>query len=78
MIQDIAIPLADTEANRTIMVTSFNEWYEDTQIEATTGKQATSSKDDSESGNFYTEDDRYVDYGSLYLDILRKAKDAGL
>jgi len=78
MIQDIAIPLADKKANRTIMVTSFNEWYEDTQIEATTGKQATSSKDDSASGNFYTEDDRYVDYGSLYLDILRKAKDAAL
>ncbi|MGK0185907.1 MAG: GH18 family chitinase [Verrucomicrobiales bacterium] len=72
MIRDVAIPLADPNANRTIMITSFNEWYEDTQIEATRGGGLTTSKDDSDTGNFYTEGDRYVDYGSLYLDILRE------
>ncbi len=75
MIRDVAVPLADPKANRTVMVTSFNEWYEDTQIEATAGNAPTTSKDDSETGKFYTEGDRYVDYGSLYLDILREAKE---
>jgi glycoprotein endo-alpha-1,2-mannosidase len=76
MIKDVAIPLADPKANRTIMITSFNEWYEDTQIEATKGSEPTTTKDDSDSGKFYTEGDRYVDYGTLYLDILREEKDA--
>ncbi len=72
MIRDVAIPLADPKAKRMIMVTSFNEWYEDTQIEATKGKVTTSvSRDDSASGKHFTEDNRYYDYGSLYLDILR-------
>ena len=38
MIKDIAMPLADPKAQNMIMVTSFNEWYEDTQIEPTSGK----------------------------------------
>jgi hypothetical protein len=72
MIQDVAIPLADPKAKSMIMVTSFNEWYEDTQIEATEGKAFDPvSKDDSDSGNYFTEDNLYYDYGSLYLDILR-------
>ena len=76
MIKDVAIPLADPKTNRTIMITSFNEWYEDTQIEATAGTANASTKDDSDTGAFYTEGDRYEDYGSLYLDILREAKKA--
>ncbi|HJO08752.1 MAG TPA: glycoside hydrolase family 99-like domain-containing protein, partial [Verrucomicrobiota bacterium] len=72
MIRDVAIPLADPKANRMIMITSFNEWYEDTQIEETKGKVTTpASRDDSVSGKHFTEDNRYYDYGSLYLDILR-------
>ena len=72
MIKDVAIPLADPKAKSMIMVTSFNEWYEDTQIEATGGKASNPvSKDDSDSGNYFTEDNLYYDYGSLYLDILR-------
>ena len=58
------------------MITSFNEWYEDTQIEATSGVAGTSSIDDSVTGKFYTEGDRYMDYGNLYLDILREEIDA--
>lgn len=76
MIRDVAIPLADPRADRIVMITSFNEWYEDTQIEATAGGGATTAVDDSETGSFYTEGDRYADYGTLYLDILREAKEA--
>ena len=53
MIKDIAMPLADPKAQNMIMVTSFNEWYEDTQIEPTSGKaKSPTSKDNSKSGNF--------------------------
>ena len=38
MIKDVAMPLTDPKAKNMIMVTSFNEWYEDTQIEPTSGK----------------------------------------
>ena len=78
MIKDVGIPLADPKADRTIMITSFNEWYEDTQIEATKGSEPTTTKDDSDTGTFYTEDERYVDYGTLYLDILREEKAAAV
>jgi glycoprotein endo-alpha-1,2-mannosidase len=57
------------------MITSFNEWYEDTQIEPTAGNQETSAVDDSQSGSFYTQSDRYPDYGNLYLDLLRSELD---
>jgi hypothetical protein len=73
MIRDVAFPHLDPRCGRVMMVTSFNEWYEDTQIEPTAGTQPTSSTDDSESGTYYTGGDRYVDYGDLYLDILREA-----
>ncbi len=74
MINEVAIPLADEKAARTIMITSFNEWYEDTQIEATGGGAGVAVKDDSDTGAYYTEGERYEDYGTLYLDILREAK----
>ena len=73
MIRDVALPHLDSRCGRIMMVTSFNEWYEDTQIEATAGVAAPSTTDDSESGTYYTGGDRYVDYGHLYLDILRDA-----
>ena len=72
MIRQIAVPLADARAQRMIMVTSFNEWYEDTQIEATAGKSGTTSRDDSDSQRHYTQGQNYSDYGTLYLDILRE------
>ena len=71
MIRDVALPHLDSRCDRILMVTSFNEWYEDTQIEATKGTAPASRRDDSESGDYYTGGDRYVDYGTLYLDILR-------
>ena len=57
-----------------VMVTSINQWYEDTQIEPTAGTSPVTSKDDSDTGRYYTGGDRYYDYGTLYLDILREAK----
>lgn len=71
MIRDIAYPLADPDAERLVMITSFNEWYEDTQIEPTAGIEPPTSKDNSRSGQAYAEGNTYVDYGDLYLEILR-------
>jgi len=73
MIRDVALPTLDPKCDNIMMVTSFNEWYEDTQIEATTGAAPPSTTDDSDSGTYYTGGDRYIDYGHLYLDILREA-----
>jgi glycoprotein endo-alpha-1,2-mannosidase len=72
MIRQAALPYLDPASGRLMMVTSFNEWYEDSQIEATVGDQPTTSRDTSQSGDYYTGGDQYVDYGSLYLDILRE------
>jgi hypothetical protein len=62
---------ADDDIGKAIMVTSWNEWYEDTQIEPVSGG-ATTNVDDSESGNYYTDDIYYEAYGMRYLDILRE------
>ncbi|UCD51788.1 MAG: glycoside hydrolase family 99-like domain-containing protein [Phycisphaerales bacterium] len=75
MIRDVALPLLDPKGGNIMMVTSFNEWYEDTQIEPTAGTAPASTTDDSDSGTYYTGGDRYVDYGYLYLDILREMLD---
>ncbi len=72
MIRQAALPTIDSAADNIIMVTSFNEWWEDTQIEATAGTAAPSKTDESESGTFYTGGQKYVDYGYLYLDILKE------
>lgn len=72
MIREVALPNIDPQAASIMMVNSFNEWYEDTQIEATAGTAPPTAKDDSESGKYYTEGEIYTDYGYLYLDILRE------
>ena len=72
MIREAALPHLDPRSDRTLMVTSFNEWYEDTQIEATSGTAPPSDTDDSTGGIYYTGGQRYVDYEYLYLDILRE------
>jgi hypothetical protein len=78
MIRRAALPNLDTSCNNIVMVTSFNEWYEDSQIEATTGTSLPSSTDDSESGTYYTGGQVYNDYGYLYLDILKEETQAVL
>lgn len=72
MIRQAALPNIDPSCDNIIMVTSFNEWYEDSQIEATAGTSPASSTDDSGSGTYYTGGQKYVDYGYLYLDILKE------
>ena len=62
---------AKSNADRNmIMVTSWNEWYEDTQIEPTAVAPPT-NVDDSATGHNFTRDLYYNGYGTLYLDILR-------
>jgi hypothetical protein len=70
MLRDVVIPKVDPLAKNILMVTSFNEWHEDTQIEPTMGTAGKTNKDDSTSGSEYTQGDYYTDYGYLYLDIL--------
>jgi hypothetical protein len=70
MLRDVAVPKVDPLAKNILMVTSFNEWHEDTQIEPTVGTAGKTNKDDSASGSEYTQGDYYTDYGYLYLDIL--------
>jgi len=60
----------DEDIGRAIMVTSWNEWHEDTQIEPVS-RGVTTNVDDSASGNYYTNDIYYESYGTRYLDILR-------
>jgi hypothetical protein len=72
MLRDVVVPKVDPLAEKILMVTSFNEWHEDTQIEPTTGTAGTTNVDDSATGDYYTEGDYYTDYGHLYLDILRQ------
>jgi glycoprotein endo-alpha-1,2-mannosidase len=72
MIRRAALPNLDASCGRIMMVTSFNEWFEDSQIEATAGTAAESSTDDSQEGKAYTSGSVYRDYGMLYLDILKE------
>ncbi len=70
MISKVALPNLDEKCGNVMMITSFNEWYEDTQIEATTGNAPPSDSDDSPDGTYYTGGEMYYDYEYLYLDIL--------
>ncbi len=66
-----AVTLVDRETDYLFVVTSWNEWHEDTQIEPVAVAAAT-SEDDSESGEAYTAGLEYEGYGMLYLDILKE------
>jgi hypothetical protein len=77
MIRDAALPNVDDKCGRLMMVTSFNEWYEDTQIEATAGTAPATTQDQSANKTKFTGGDRYEDYSNLYLDILRETSSGG-
>ncbi|MHC4499098.1 MAG: right-handed parallel beta-helix repeat-containing protein, partial [Planctomycetota bacterium] len=70
MLGDVVIPRVDPLAKNMLMITSFNEWHEDTQIEATRGTAGTTNLDNSGSKRYYTQGYYYSDYGYLYLDML--------
>ena len=71
-----ALPLVSPSVDKLIMVNSFNQWHQDTQIEPTT---AVSSVDVVGTPTItrlpvsLTRGLRYVAYGELYLDILGAA-----
>jgi glycoprotein endo-alpha-1,2-mannosidase len=64
------LPLIDPRLPM-MLVTSWNEWSEDTAIEPAASAPATAS-DRSRSGSVYTQGYRYEGYGTRYLDILRE------
>jgi hypothetical protein len=69
---DKAVTLVDPAANNLFMVTSWNEWHEDTQIEPVAEAPAT-SVDNSGTQEAYTYGMEYEGYGTRYLDIIREA-----
>jgi glycoprotein endo-alpha-1,2-mannosidase len=73
MIAIAAIPNLDPRCGRLMMVTSFNEWYEDSQIEATVGNQPSTAYDLSSSKSKFTAEAQYEDYGNRYLEILAQS-----
>jgi glycoprotein endo-alpha-1,2-mannosidase len=69
-LERFTIPLIDPRLPM-MLVTSWNEWSEDTAIEPVAAAPATRS-DQSRSGAIYTQGYRYEGYGNRYLDILRE------
>ena len=66
-----AVRLTDSKTGNLFVITSWNEWHEDTQIEPVTVAPPT-NKDNSNSGEEYTMGVEYEGYGTKYLDILRE------
>lgn len=63
--------LTDSSIGRMFLITSWNEWHEDTQIEPVK-ITSTTKLDDSKNGDSYTNSLSYEGYGERYLEILRE------
>jgi hypothetical protein len=61
-----AVQLVDPNANRIVMINSFNEWHEDTQMEPVRPLGASTTLP-----NSLTKGLKYEAYGKLYLDIVK-------
>jgi hypothetical protein len=70
-LKQAVLPTLDPTANNIMMVSTFNEWHEDTAIEPTI-VAAPTTIDDSGTRRF-TQGYSYAGYGNLYLDLLRSA-----
>jgi glycoprotein endo-alpha-1,2-mannosidase len=70
LIDNAAAPNLNASTGNLLMVNSFNEWHEDTQIEPTIVAPP-SSTDNSPTGTQYTQGVTYEGYGYKYLDLLR-------
>lgn len=66
-----ALPLVDPLANNMILINSFNEWHEDTQLEPVVGQDASLPV-------HLTGGLQYSGYGELYLNILRELTETKL
>ncbi|MEQ8846713.1 DUF5010 domain-containing protein [Botrimarina sp.] len=71
LIDQAGLPHVNPASDNLLLVNSFNEWHEDTQIEATI-LAPPSSRDDSPSGTELTQGKTYEGYGTKYLDLLRR------
>ncbi|MCG8449508.1 MAG: glycoside hydrolase family 99-like domain-containing protein [Pirellulales bacterium] len=74
ILTDAVLPHTDADIDDLILVNSFNEWHEDTQVEATIVSPSTNT-DDSTAGARFSEGRFYEGYGTRYLDMLRSLTD---
>jgi len=71
---DAALPLVDARAPM-VMISTWNEWNEDTGVEPETSTAAT-TRDDSPTGSFYTQGYRYGGPATPELDVIRSVAGA--
>jgi hypothetical protein len=66
----VMLPFVEPQ-HKIVMITSWNEWHEDTQVEPTI-VTAPTSQDVSAGGDYYTWDYTYEGYGFKNLEVIRR------